>query len=35
MKVTPTKLKKLGNTTGKKHEEEINALGAQPIETGG
>lgn len=32
--VTPTKLKKLGNTTGKKHTEEVNALGAQPIETG-
>jgi hypothetical protein len=28
-------LKKLGSTTGKKHEEEVNALGAQPIETGG
>jgi hypothetical protein len=32
--VTPTKLKKLTKTTGKKHQEEINALGAQPIETG-
>jgi hypothetical protein len=35
VKVTSTKLKKLSSTTGKKHEEEINALGAQPIETGG
>jgi hypothetical protein len=34
VKVTPTKLKKLTQTTGKKHQEEINALGAQPIETG-
>jgi hypothetical protein len=30
--VTPTKLKKLTKTTGKKHQEEINALGTQPIE---
>jgi len=35
VKVTPTKLKKLSNTTGKQHQEEINSLGAQPIETGG
>jgi len=35
VKVTPTKLQKLSSTTGKKHQEEINALGAQPIETGG
>ena len=35
VKVNSTKLKKLGNTTGKKHEEEVAALGAQPIETGG
>lgn len=35
VKVTSTKLKKLGTTTGRKHEEELNALGAQPIETGG
>jgi hypothetical protein len=35
VKVTPTKLKKLSSTTGKKHQEEINALGSQPIETGG
>jgi hypothetical protein len=34
VKVTPAKIKKLGTTTGKKHQEEINALGAQPIETG-
>jgi hypothetical protein len=35
LKVSATKLQKLGNTTGKKHEEEVNKLGAQPIETGG
>jgi len=35
VKVNSTKLKKLGSTTGQKHEEEINSLGAQPIETGG
>jgi hypothetical protein len=35
VKVSSDKLKKLGNTTGAKHEEEINKLGAQPIETGG
>jgi hypothetical protein len=35
VKINSTKLKKLGSTTGKKHEEEINSLGAQPIETGG
>jgi hypothetical protein len=34
VKVTPAKLQKLGNTTGKKHEEEVNKLGAEPIETG-
>ncbi len=34
VKVTPAKLKKLSKTTGKKHAEEVNALGAQPIETG-
>jgi hypothetical protein len=34
VKVTPTKLKKLSKTTGKQHQEEVNALGAQPIETG-
>ncbi|MGO9248154.1 MAG: hypothetical protein ACLQQB_12990 [Solirubrobacteraceae bacterium] len=33
--VTPAKLQKLGNTHGRKHEEEVNKLGAQPIETGG
>jgi hypothetical protein len=35
VKPSSTKLKKLSSSTGKKHEEEINALGAQPIETGG
>jgi len=35
VKPSSTKLKKLGTSTGKKHEEEVNALGAQPIETGG
>jgi hypothetical protein len=35
VKVSATKLQKLGSTTGKKHEEEVNNLGAQPIETGG
>jgi len=34
VKVTPAKIKKLSTTTGKKHQEEINSLGAQPIETG-
>ena len=34
VKVAPAKLKKLSTTTGKKHAEEVNALGAQPIETG-
>jgi hypothetical protein len=34
VKVAPSKLKKLSTTTGRKHEEEVNALGAQPIETG-
>jgi hypothetical protein len=35
VKVSSTTAKKLGNTHGQKHEEEINKLGAQPIETGG
>jgi hypothetical protein len=35
VKVNSTTAKKLGSTTGQKHEEEINKLGAQPIETGG
>jgi len=35
VKVSPSKLQKLGSSTGKKHEEEVNKLGAQPIETGG
>jgi hypothetical protein len=34
-KVSSTTAKKLGSTHGQKHEEEINKLGAQPIETGG
>jgi hypothetical protein len=34
-KVNSTTAKKLGSTHGQKHEEEINKLGAQPIETGG
>jgi hypothetical protein len=34
VKVAPAKIKKLTNSSGKKHQEEINALGAQPIETG-
>ncbi|HEX7609724.1 MAG TPA: hypothetical protein VF380_03540 [Solirubrobacteraceae bacterium] len=34
VKVTPSKLKKLSTSTGKQHQEEVNALGAQPIETG-
>jgi hypothetical protein len=33
-RVAPAKLKKLTESTGKKHQEEINALGAEPIETG-
>jgi hypothetical protein len=35
VKVNSTTAKKLGDTHGQKHEEEINKLGAQPIETGG
>jgi hypothetical protein len=35
VKVAPAKLRKLSSTTGKQHQEEVNALGAQPIETGG
>jgi hypothetical protein len=34
VKVAPTTLKKLTQSSGKKHQEEINALGSQPIETG-
>jgi hypothetical protein len=34
VKVTQQKLNKLTQSTGKKHQEELNALGAQPIETG-
>jgi hypothetical protein len=35
VKVTPTKIQKLSTSSGQKHEEEINKLGSQPIETGG
>jgi hypothetical protein len=35
LKPSSTKLQKLGSSTGKKHVEEVNALGSQPIETGG
>ena len=34
VKVAPAKIKKLSTSSGKQHQEEINALGAQPIETG-
>jgi len=34
VKVSGAKLQKLSKTTGKQHQEEINALGSQPIETG-
>jgi hypothetical protein len=34
VKVTPAKLQKLSTSTGKQHQEEVNALGSQPIETG-
>jgi hypothetical protein len=34
VKQSSDQAKKLSNSTGKRHEEEINALGAQPIETG-
>ncbi len=34
VKVAPAKIKKLTNSSGKQHQEEIDALGAQPIETG-
>jgi hypothetical protein len=35
VKVSSSKLQKLGNSSGQKHEEEVDKLGAQPIETGG
>jgi hypothetical protein len=35
VKVSATGLKKLGSTTGKKHQEEVAKLGNQPIETSG
>jgi hypothetical protein len=34
-KVSSSTLQKLTTSSGKKHEEEINALGSKPIETGG
>jgi hypothetical protein len=34
VKVAPTTIKKLSSSSGKKHQEEINALGSKPIETG-
>jgi hypothetical protein len=34
VKVAPAKIKKLTNSSGKQHQEEINALGDKPIETG-
>ena len=34
VKVAPSKLEKLSNSSGKKHQEEINSLGNKPIETG-
>jgi hypothetical protein len=34
VKVAPAKIKKLTNSSGKQHQEEINSLGATPIETG-
>ena len=35
VKVSPTKIRKITTSTGKKHQEEIESLGAKPIETGG
>jgi hypothetical protein len=35
VKVSPTQQQKIANSTGKQHEEEVNKLGNQPIETGG
>ncbi len=32
--MSKAKINKLTQSTGKKHQEEINALGAEPIETG-
>ena len=34
VKVAPAKIKKLTNSSGKQHQQEIESLGAQPIETG-
>ena len=33
-KVAPTQIKKITQSSGKQHQEEINALGNGPIETG-
>jgi hypothetical protein len=33
--IAPSKVQKLSTSSGQKHEEEINKLGSQPIETGG
>jgi hypothetical protein len=35
VKVSPAQIKKLESTGGKQHQEELNKLGDQPIETGG
>jgi hypothetical protein len=35
VKVSSNSLKKLGSSSGTKHEEEVSKLGSQPIETGG
>lgn len=34
VKVAPAKIKKLSTSSGRQHQEEINSLGATPIETG-
>jgi hypothetical protein len=34
VKISKTKIQKLTQSSGRKHQEEINSLGAQPIETG-
>jgi hypothetical protein len=34
VKIAPSRVQKLTHSTGRKHQEEINSLGAQPIETG-
>jgi hypothetical protein len=35
VKISPAKVQKLTTSTGKKHQEEVSALGNAPIETGG